>query len=58
MKKRILLKAEKNPRNKPEKSSRSRLFCLKFGMSDGLHNVMHGEDGINGMENRCSSANS
>ena len=55
MKKQILLKEEKLSVKKSKKSCRNSLLGLNFGITDHLHDVMHGEDGINGEVNRRSS---
>ena len=47
-----------NPHKKHEKTFGKSLFGLNFKIPNCLHHVMHGEDHVNGMRNRASSAHS
>ena len=58
MKKRDSVKNEKNSVKKSKKSFRMSLFDLNFCMPDHLHDVMHGQNSINGMIDGISSSDS
>ena len=50
------MKSEGNTKQKRGKELPPPLFGLNFGMTDHLHDVMHGKDGINGVKHSGSAA--